>query len=238
MSYDIEKAVEDWVLSLSRSEIDRYLSRMELRRQGSLFQLCDRLNKWVLGIYVPQNFQEPADRDEAIARRTALREDLLRRIVTEEDGTFVQTSVWDVHPLEVVVKSEEILEILRKTTAEAAFTPQQPQYSKSPENVQHQADDDLEEILATHQNNVDNSDAEGGRGQSGGSHPRLANNETQTDEDNNGEEHAQGEDMLRLLSSAGTEFQVPRDVGMLLAELITKVRSLEDRLTNHQRQVA
>ena len=132
MSYDIEKAVEDWVLSLSRSEVDRYLSRMKLRRQSSLFQLCDRLNKWVLGIYVPQNFQEPADRDEAIARRTALREELLRRIVTEEDGTFVQTSGWDVHPLEVVVKSEAILEILRKTTAEAASTPQHPQYSMSP----------------------------------------------------------------------------------------------------------
>ena len=31
MSYNVEEAVEDWVLSLSRSEIDSYLSRMVLK---------------------------------------------------------------------------------------------------------------------------------------------------------------------------------------------------------------
>ena len=35
MPYNMEEAVEDWVLSLSRSEMDSYLSQMELKRQGA-----------------------------------------------------------------------------------------------------------------------------------------------------------------------------------------------------------
>ena len=75
----------------------------------------------MLGIYAPQDFQVSARPDDAIARRKRLREDLLRRLITEEDGTFIQTSKWDVHSLEVVLASEQILEILQKTTAEAAL---------------------------------------------------------------------------------------------------------------------
>ena len=93
MSYDVEETVQDWVLSLSCSEIDSYLSRMELN---------------------------PASPDEVIARRKTLRQELLRRIVMEEDGTFLNTTSWDVHPLEVVLKSEVMLEIITKTTAQAA----------------------------------------------------------------------------------------------------------------------
>ena len=44
--------------------------------------------------------------------------------------------------------------------------------------------------------------------------------------------------MLRLLSHDGTEFQVPKEVGTLLAELIARVRSMEEWLTDHQRQAA
>ena len=75
----------------------------------------------MLGIYAPQDFQVSAGPDDAIARRKNLREDLLRRLVTEEEGTSVQTSMWDVHPLEVVLMSTQILKILRKMTAEAAL---------------------------------------------------------------------------------------------------------------------
>ena len=112
MSYNVEEAVEDWVLSLSRSEMDNYLSQMEVKRQGTLFCLSDRLSKWVLGIYVPQDFQYPTSQDEAIARRKTCREELLHRIVKEEDGTFVRTTNW-INPLEVILTSEAILEILR-----------------------------------------------------------------------------------------------------------------------------
>ena len=77
MSSDVEEALQDWVLSLSRSEIDSYLSRMELKRQGTLFSLLDRLSKWVLGLYVPEEFQNPAKPDEVITLRKTLREDLL-----------------------------------------------------------------------------------------------------------------------------------------------------------------
>ena len=72
---------------------------------------------------MPEEFQNPASPDEVITRRKTLREELLRRIVKEEDGTFLNTTSWDVHPLEVVLKSEAILEILTKTTAEAASSP-------------------------------------------------------------------------------------------------------------------
>ena len=107
MSYDVKEALQDWVLSLSRSEIDSYLSRMELKRQGTLFSLLDRLSKWVLGIYVPEEFQNPASPDEVIVRRKMLREELLRRIVKEEDGTFLNTTSWDVHRLEVVLEARQ-----------------------------------------------------------------------------------------------------------------------------------
>ena len=108
------------MLSLSQNEMDRCLSELEMKRQGTLFRNLDKLSKWVLGIYAP-HFQVSARPDDAIARRKRLRADLLRRLVTEEDGTFVQTSKWEVHPLEVVLKSEHIFEILQKTTAEAVL---------------------------------------------------------------------------------------------------------------------
>ena len=92
MSYNIQEAVEDWVSSLSQCELDTNLSRLELKRQGTIFRNQDRLSKWVLGIYAPQDFLESARPDDAIARRKRLREDLLRRLVTEEDGTFVQAT--------------------------------------------------------------------------------------------------------------------------------------------------
>ena len=120
MSHNTQEAVEDWVSSLSQCELDTNLSQLELKRQGTLFRNQDRLCRWVLGIYAPQDFLESARPDDAIARRKRLREDLLRRLVTEEDGTFVQTTRWEVHPLEAVLGSDEIAQILLRTTVEAA----------------------------------------------------------------------------------------------------------------------
>ena len=118
--------MEGWLQSISRSEIDEYLSRPELRRQGSIFRLMDRLKKWVLGIYVPEDFAESASMDDIIARRTKLREELIRRIVTEQDGTFVETFSWDIHPLEVILKSEAILQTVLNTMREVASNTQHP----------------------------------------------------------------------------------------------------------------
>ena len=129
MSYNVEEAVEDWVLSLPRSEMDSYLSLMELKRQGTLFRLCDRLSKWVLGIYVPQ-----------------------------ATGTFDDQS---------------------------------------------------------------------------------QSSETRHTEDWTKDNQREGtRDMLHLLSHGGTEFQVPKEVGTLLADLIARVRSMEEQLAHHQRQAA
>ena len=65
---------------------------------------------------MPEDFAESASTDDAIARRTKLREELIRRIVTEQDGTFVETFSWDIHPMEVILKSESILQTVLKTT--------------------------------------------------------------------------------------------------------------------------
>ena len=109
----------------------------------ALFRKLDRLSKWVLGIYAPQDFQESADPGDAIAQRKKLREDLLRRLVTEEDGTLVQASKWDAHLLEVVFKSEEILEILRKTKAEAALDTNRTQHRDDTANRKDTEDDNV-----------------------------------------------------------------------------------------------
>ena len=179
-------------------------------RSDTLFRLCDRLFKWVLGIYVPQDFQDPTSQDEAITRRKTRREELLRRIITEEDGTFVKTTNWEIHPLEVVLKSEAILEILKKMTPEATSPPQHPRLSESPEQAHLENDDEIEEVQ-----------------------------EAWHTEDSTKDNQREGtRDMLRLLSHDRTEFQVPKEVGTLLAELIARVRSMEERLAHHQRQAA
>ena len=207
MSYNIQEAVEDWVLPLSQNEVDKCLSQLEMKRQGTLFRNLDKLSKSVLGIYALQYFLVSSGPDDAIARRKRLREDLLRRLVTEEDGTFVQTSMWEVHALEVVLKSEQILQILQKTTAEAAL---------STTNTQHPEvtadDDDTDDDITQHAEN--------------------RNEETEQQQPQNveitaHERHSYGRqeppgERLRLLASDGSEFNVPWEVGSLLAELIAK----------------
>ena len=155
---------------------------------------------------MPQDFQDPTSQDEAIARRKTSREELLQRIVTEEDGTFVRTTNWEIHPLEVVLTSEAILEILRKMTAEAAPPPQHPRLSESLEHAHPENDDEISEVQ-----------------------------ETRHTEDSTKKDQREGtRDMLRLLSHDETEFQVPKEVGTLLAELITRIRSMEEQLAHHQ----
>lgn len=48
----------------------------------------------------------------------------------------------------------------------------------------------------------------------------------------------QSEEMLNLISANGTEFQVPRDISLLLTELITKVKSLEYKISSMENQAA
>ena len=112
--------------------------------------------------------------------------------------------------MEVVLTSEAILEILRKTTAEAAPPTQHPRLSESLEHAHPENDDEISEVQ-----------------------------ETRHTEDSTKKDQREGtRDMLRLLSDDGTEFQVPKEVGTLLAELITRVRSMEEQLAHHQRQAA
>ena len=149
MSYNVQEPVEDWVLSLSQNEVDKCLSQLEMKRQGTLFRNLDKHSKWVLGIYAPHDFQVSAKPGDVIARRMRLREDLLRRLVTEEDGTFVETSKWEVHPLEVVLKSEQILEILHKATAETALSPATTQHPETAaerdDNEDHATNEDRQQ---------------------------------------------------------------------------------------------
>ena len=220
MSYNIQEAVEEWVLFLSQSEVDDCLSRLEMKRQGTLFKNLDRLSKWVLGLYAPQDFQASAGPDDAIARRKRLREDLLRRLLKEEDGTFLQTSKWDVHPLEVVLASEQILGILQKTTAEAALGTSERQHLEAAANEQVTRDDDNPQPQQQDRRNSRDEDKDDGE-----------------DSQSDGSEHQpQPGEMIRLLASDGSEFSVPREFSTLLAELIVKVKSLEDLVLDQHRR--
>ena len=51
MPYNVQEAVEDWMLSISPSEIDNCLLQLELKRQGTMFAKLDRLSRWILGVY-------------------------------------------------------------------------------------------------------------------------------------------------------------------------------------------
>ena len=99
---------------------------------------------------------------------------------------------------------------------------QHPRHSESSKHALLEDDDDIEEVQATR--SLDE--------QSQSSETRLMKDATK-------KHQRQGtRDMLRLLSHDGTEFQVPKEVGTLLAELIARVRSMEERLVHHQRQAA
>ena len=102
------------------------------------------------------------------------------------------------------------MEILRKTTADATSPPQHPRLSESLEHADLENDGKISEVQETRHtgDSTKDSQREGTR------------------------------DMLRLLSHDGTEFQVPKEVGTLLAELITRVRSIEEQPAHHQRQAA
>ena len=154
------------------------------------------------------DFQDPTSQDDVIVRRKTRREELLPRIVTEEDGIFIQTTNWDIHPLEVVLKSEAIRELLRKTTAVAASPHQHPQLTESLENT-HLEDDDIVEAQATPP--IDDQ--------------RVHTGTQRTQDSTKDNQREETRDMLRLLWHDGTEFQVPKEVGTLLAELMTRVRS-------------
>ena len=107
--------------------------------------------------------------------------------------------------MEVILKSEAILEILRKTTGDATSPPQHPRLLGSPEHAHLENDDRIEEVQ-----------------------------ETRHTEDSTKDNQREGtRDMLRLLSHDGTEFQVPKEVGTLLAELIARVRSMKEQLAHH-----
>ena len=94
--------------------------------------------------------------------------------------------------------------------------------TQSPKHALLEDDDDIEEVQATRSLDEESQSSE-----------------TRYTEDATKEHQRQGtRDMLRLLSRDGTEFQVPKEVGTLLAELITRVRSMEERLAHHQRQAA
>ena len=195
-----------------------YLSQMELKRQGTLFRLCDRLSKWVLGIYVPQDFQGPTSSDEAIVRRKTLREELLRRIVTEEDGTFVKTTNWEI-PTGGRLEKRSNPGNTKEDDVGGRVPAPTPTALRSPKHALLENDDDIEEVQAT---------------QSLGEQSQSS--ETRHTEDATKEQGRQRPgNMLRLLSHDGTEFQMPKEVGTLLVELIARVRLMEERLADHQR---
>ena len=215
--YSITEAVEDWMLSIPPNEIDHYLSHMQLKRDGSMFAKLDRLSRCVLGEYTPRDFEESEGSGDVITRRKTLRDELLRRVISEDDGTFVQTSNWRVHPLDVVLRSEVVMNVIGRTTASASPDTQHTQHG---------------DTTVTTEQNTRNKPEEGATE----THEDERSNVTQ-DADND-ESQSQSRGMMRLLASDGSEFRVPREFGALLAELIVKVRSLEETVLDRQRLAA
>ena len=113
------------------------------------------------------------------------------------------------------------MEILQKTTALAAL---------GINDIQHP------EVTAN-----DNTEDDNVTQQSNETHQQVTQQQQLQDIDNTmHERHSDGRQVppgerLRLLASDGSEFEVPREVGSLLAELLAKVRSLEDLVLNQQR---
>ena len=102
-----------------------------------MFAKLDRLCKWVLGTYVPQEFVEPKGPGDAIARRKSLRDSLLRKTLSEDIDTFVQMANRDIHPLDVVLKSEQILNIITRMRTDAALLTRQTQHSDATANLEN-----------------------------------------------------------------------------------------------------
>ena len=150
----------------------------------------------------------------------------MRKTLSEDDGTFLETSSWSIHPLDVVLKSEQILEIIQRTTTVAASHSKQTQHPDVPANLKNtksredptheQQDSPEEETTGTHDN-------------------RRNTISQSSDGDDN---QSQPERMMRLLASDGSEFYVPREFGALLAELIVNLRSLEELVLDQQRSAA
>ena len=225
MAFNIQEATEDWVLSISPNDIDSCLSQLELKKNGTMFARLDRLSGWILGIYDPQNFVDSAEPGDAVARRIAQRDGLLRRYLSEDDGNFVKTSNWDMHPLDVALKDEQILEALQRTT-EAASRAHQNAHPNSPSG----SDMEENEEDASRQRQRRSADIS----------PNARNNtqSNRTRQVDNDERHPQAGGMIHLLAADGSEFAVPQEVGTLLAELIVKVRSLEELVLDQQRHAA
>ena len=211
---------------MSLLEINNCLSQLELQRQGSLFAKLDRITKWLLGTYAPQDFVEPEGPGDVIARRKTLRDEFLRQTLSEDDGSFVKATNWSVHPLDVILRSEQILHILQRTTASAAPNSQNTQHQDTTAADENARNDD--DSTQTTPQRVD-ADATNTHEDSGS---------TSGQQEDSDEQQPQPGRMIRLLAEDGSEFCVPRQVGALLAELIVKVRSLEELVLDQQRHAA
>ena len=144
----------------------------------------------------------------------------------EDDGTFIQTANWDVHPLDVVLKSEQIFNIITRQTTDAALLTQQTQNPDATANLENAQNSGVSTHL---RQNTPADDA-------ANAHDNGRSNFRQDSDSEERQSHAGG--MMRLLAANGLEFCVPREIGALLAELIVKVRSLEELVLDQQRHAA
>ena len=126
----------------------------------------------------------------------------------------------------MILRSEQILHILQRTTASAAPNSQNTQHQDTTAADENARNDD--DSTQTRPQRVD-ADATNTHEDSGS---------TSRQQEDSDEQLPQSGRMIRLLAEDGSEFCMPRQVGALLAELIVKVRSLEELVLDQQRHAA
>ena len=61
----------------------------------------------------------------------------MQKTLSDDDGTFPETSSRNIYPLDLVLKSEQILEIIQRTTTVAASNSKQTQHPDIPANLEN-----------------------------------------------------------------------------------------------------
>ena len=125
-----------------------------------------------------------------------------------------------------MLKSEQILNIIARTTTDAALLTQQTQHPDATANLENAQNNG---VSAHQRQSTPAEDA-------ANAHDNGRSNFTQDSDSEERQSHAGG--TMHLLAADGSEFCVPRKIGALLTELIVKLRSLEELVLDQQRHAA
>ena len=146
------KAIDNWCRCLTRDETLRYTQALGLKRNGGTFRKLERLNKWLVGDYEPEEFVEMAAADEHTAwvqRANARRTFLDRTSGSDHDISWANSTSDEPHPLEVLKTGEVVQQNLERSREWA---------TQASREERETAED---ETVSNDENNNRNADASG-----------------------------------------------------------------------------